>query len=56
MLKFRNALVAGLVVYFVAANLPWAIGGIVRFLVHCAGLGAFFYQLGMTFRRPSVAV
>jgi cytoskeletal protein CcmA (bactofilin family) len=41
------ALLVGLAVYFVAVNLPFAVGPTLHFIAFCIGLGAFGYRLVM---------
>jgi anti-sigma factor RsiW len=44
------SLLVGLLVYYVAVNIPFAVGGIVLFATLCLGLGAFSYRLFRTVR------
>jgi len=47
------ALLVGLVVYFVAVNLPFAVGATLHFIAFCIGLGAFGYRLVMPTALPN---
>ena len=46
------ALLVGLAVYFVAVNLPFAVGPTLHFVALCVGLGAFGYRLAMPTAAP----
>jgi predicted anti-sigma-YlaC factor YlaD/cytoskeletal protein CcmA (bactofilin family) len=50
------ALFVGLTVFFVAVNLPYAIGPVVHCLVYSVGLGAFGYQLARSLRPAPASV
>jgi len=52
--SFAFALLIGLVILFVATQLPY-VGGVIRFLVLLLGLGVVFYQARTRWRRPGVA-